>query len=235
MLHAVQFGTARAGTAPHPPGAGGRPSRGHAVDDQRKQVLPDGDDRRRHGEIAAPRANRDRPVGVDHQRGGPVHQRADDPAFRVVATMGVCHLETAVERRDQDACRCRRNGRGVFKRAAAGRQRPRVQARGQQVRIHPGDPGAFRATGRNEQRLVDRRLAIDEPSSRVPHSLANVGRRSGKWLQRTWPGQGHLPDAGRARTRPAARGDARRRDGHLLRLRLFWRDKAAGCQCGHAY
>ena len=78
---------------------------GPAVDDQREQVLPDGHDGRRHGDVAAPRADGDRPVGVDHQRGGPAHQRLDHPAFGVVAAVGVCHLEAAVERRDQGAGR----------------------------------------------------------------------------------------------------------------------------------
>jgi hypothetical protein len=117
-------GPAWAGAAPHPPGAGGRARTGPAVDDEREQVLPDSRHRRRHGDVAAPRSDRDRPVGVDHQRSATAHQRPDHPVLGVVAAMGVGHLEATVESRDQGAGRRRRDRRGVLVRAASRGHRP---------------------------------------------------------------------------------------------------------------
>ena len=155
--------------------------------------------------------------------------------------MRVFHLEAAVERRDQGPGRRRRYRRGVRVRAAARRHRPRVEPRGQQARIHPGDPGPLGAAGRDEQRLVDRRLSADEPSGRLPHSLASVTRRSGEWPQRHRPRMRRLAvtadgGAGAAGARShAVSGGARRGGGRRVRLRLLrCSERTARCQRGHA-
>jgi hypothetical protein len=41
-----------------------------------------------------PRADRDQPLGVDHQRGAPACQRPDQPALGALAAVRVCHLES---------------------------------------------------------------------------------------------------------------------------------------------
>src|SRR6202011_1285443 len=150
-----------------------------AIDEQR-EVLTHRCDVRGEGEVPAPHSDPYRPVGIDDQRGRSVEQGEGHLAFGIPAAIGLGHLETGVEGRQQaspitgrDATRGRIGTGRLARRSGV---QPKVGPGG----VDPGDAGRLASHKRTEDGAVYRRGRADEATGLEPMALAGRPSRTGR-------------------------------------------------------